>query len=92
MNYKLFSLRVAFIARVTSYFYYTSYALILHTSYYLLFIARVTRYVFHPSYEFMFIALVTRCYLYASYELLFIARSMSFFKGERKKFSKTYLT
>ena len=92
MNYKLFSLRVAFIAWVTSYFYYTSYELILHTSYYLLFIARVTRYFFYASYELMFIALVTRCYLYASYELLFIARITSFFKGERKKFSKTYLT
>ena len=49
-SYKLISLRVALIARVTCYF--------LHASYELLFIGRVGSYFLHTSYKLLFIAQV----------------------------------
>ena len=62
------SLRVAFIARVTSYFFHTSYELLFTeqaasyfycTSYGLLFVTRVTSYFWHTSCELLFTARVT---------------------------------
>ena len=68
-SYELISLRVAFIARVMSYF--------LHTSNELLFIAQVTSYFLHMSYELLFIARFMSYFLHTSYELLFTAQVTS---------------
>ena len=68
-SYDLISLRVAFIARVMSYF--------LHTSNELLFIAQVTSYFLHTSYELLFIARFMSYFLHTSFELLFTAQVTS---------------
>ena len=87
-SYELIPLWIAFIARVTSYFYCTSYELLLAyelqvivycTSYELLFTARVTSCFLHTSYEVLLIARVTNYFLYATYELQVIARVTSYF-------------
>ena len=69
-SYKLISLRVALIARVTCYF--------LHASYELLFIGRVGSYFLHTTYKLLFIAQVTSYFCCTSYVLLFISRVTSY--------------
>ena len=82
-SYELISLRVAFIARVTSYelrviFIARVTSYFLHRSFELLFIARVTSYFLHTSYELLFIARVTSYFCCTCYELLFIVRVTSY--------------
>ena len=62
--YELLSLRLMFIAPVTSYK--------------LLFVARVTGYLFHTSYELLFVEWVTNYLSQTSYKLLLIAGVMSY--------------
>ena len=76
-SYESSTLRVVFIALVTSYkllFIARITSYLLHTSYKLHFIARVTSYCLHASYELLLIARVTSYLFHECYELPFIVR------------------
>ena len=69
---QLISLRLAFIARVTSYDLFLLHKLRVT------FCIRVTSYYYCTSYKLLFIARFTSYFLHTSYELLFIARITSY--------------
>ena len=88
-SYELISLRVAFMARVTSYnlfltapvtcyFLHTSYELLLFRELRVTFIPWITSYFYCTSCKLLFIAQVTSCFSHTNYELIFLTRVTSY--------------